>query len=494
MTAGRSLWPIGGCFGLLLAGCSIYPPHHFMPAAPLTCSFAHEQQAKAPLASCWWEAFGSKQLDELVSSAFLGNHDLKQLYARLKAAQAAVGVAGSLLWPQLGWQASATRYWTKASEVVVETGGINQLDEATVVGSGGATGAGATGVAPSAFSQYLLQFPLSYEIDLWGRIRNQVAAAQHRAASDFWAYNEGACLVAASVVDSWFTLAEHKALLELLAEQIKTNKTLVDLLEVRFSVGEAFAVDVYQQRLQLLQTQTEVPPVRSRYETTLHQLYLLLGMAPHLIDPPISSLQLVDLPPFPDLATPFELMQRRPDLKAAYQRLLAADREVAAALADRLPQFSLAALWQFAGNSLSQLFQQQLASLGLNIMAPLLDGGRRQAEVMRRCALTEEALEAFTQALLIAIREVEDAIVQEEQLKKLIEEVRQELKVAESTLEAAQLQYAHGLSDYLPVIAALQSVQRLQRQQISQKKDLLINRSRLYRALGCFFAEKSFNP
>ncbi|MEJ2158694.1 MAG: TolC family protein [Desulfobacteraceae bacterium] len=160
------------------------------------------------------------------------------------------------------------------------------------------------------------------------------------------------------------------------------------------------------------------------------------------------------------------------------------DWDAAAARADRLPALRLTAGAAYQADELNLLFDNWLINLAANISAPLVDGRRRKAEVDRRMAVVEENLAAYRQTVLTAIREVEDALVGEEKLQAHLKGLSEQLSAAQNALNEARSRYRNGLSDYLPVLTQLLTVQNLERTIIQRKAELLVSRVDLYRALG----------
>jgi outer membrane protein TolC len=166
------------------------------------------------------------------------------------------------------------------------------------------------------------------------------------------------------------------------------------------------------------------------------------------------------------------------------RRLELADWNVSAAKADRLPSLSLTARATYQADELNLLLDNWLLNLAANLTAPLLDGGRRKAEVDRLTAVVDENLAAYRQTILAAVREVEDALVGEEKLQAHLRGLDTQLDAARNALNEARSRYRNGLIDYLPVLTQLLTVQNLERTIIQRKADLLVARVNLYRALG----------
>jgi outer membrane protein TolC len=202
------------------------------------------------------------------------------------------------------------------------------------------------------------------------------------------------------------------------------------------------------------------------------------------LGPEISRENLPHLFPLPSAGIPAQLLENRPDIRAAQLRLESAGWSVAAAQAARLPSITFSARSVFNSRHLDYLLDNWFLSLASNLTAPLFDGNLRAAEVDRLKAVRDENLTAYKQAVLTAIRQVEDALVTENRQMEHIEKLKQVIDTARKALEQATVRYQNGLNDYLPVLTQILTVQNLERNLIDQQTILLANRVDLFRALG----------
>ena len=451
-----------GILGLCMVSCAPYKAKEDRsPPLDIPEDFSHPGRPEGYV-DRWWQSFEDPELNRLVDRALSGNFDLAQAWARLEQGRALVRRAAAGHWPEITLEAGAT----KAQRIF----------------SGG-------GRLPT-FSLTTDQIPLTvggaYEVDLWRRI----SSLKRGAVLDMEATREDlesiAMTLTAQVAEAWFSFIEQGAQTRLLDEQQKTGRTFLELTRLRFSQGLTSALDVYQQRQQLAAIRAELPLVESRKEVFLHQLAVLVGEPPRALAPPERD-TLPPLPPLPPTGIPSELLTRRPDVRSAHLRLAAADYRVAAAVADRLPALRIGGKTGYESqdfNDLENIFDNWIWSIMANLTVPVFDGGRRRAEVDRNKAVVQERLGAYGQVVLRALQEVEDALVQERKQAEFLEELHRQAQLARDTLLEARMRYANGLSDYLPVLAALQSFQGVERSQIVAERQLLSFRVQLYRALG----------
>jgi outer membrane protein TolC len=190
-----------------------------------------------------------------------------------------------------------------------------------------------------------------------------------------------------------------------------------------------------------------------------------------------------------DAGVPADLLQRRPDVRAAYLALKAADERTAAAVADRLPQLRLTASLGFHAEQIADLFEQLFWSVGAGVSQSLFEGGRLRAEVERSEAEAEEQLYIYADTLLVAMREVRDALALERNQRDRLASLKRELETARSVVEYARKRYRGGTLDYLRVLTGLQALQEVERELLEARRQQLSNRIGLCRALGGSWVE-----
>lgn len=455
MAAGAKILPLL-FLAAWLSGCSFLPEREG-PLEPEVPERFGRPGGDIPVPDRWWEEFGSAELDRLVGEALAGNFNLQAVAARLRQARAVAAIAGAGLYPDLS--------------LVLDAEAVRAR-----------TGSGESR-ATATSENYLVSLAASYEIDLWGRVRSEADAASSlvgAAAEDLAAARVS---LGAEVADRWLQAVELRARLSLVESQAGTNRDYLELLRLRQRKGVSTALAVFQQEQILAGTEALLPRLEADLQTTRHELAVLLGR-PAGSDLGLSETDLPGLPPLPALGLPAELLGRRPDIQAAYLRLASSEYAVAAARANRLPALALGGSLGYRSGDLDNLLQNWFAGFAAGILAPLLDGGRRGAEADRERAVLEERLAAYREVVLKALREVEDALVREEKQAVYLSAVSRQHRAARSALAAGLVRYRKGESEYLDVLAALGSVQGLERDFLIARRDLLLYRVGLLRALA----------
>lgn len=452
----KSLFSGLAATGLLMMACSPFAPDvRQSPANDLPQTFSLYTGEAEPLQH-WWESFDDPHLNKLISTALEGNFTIKEAWARLKQVRALAAQAGAALYPQ------------------VDGGGEAFVGQQNFKGDPN---------SPFTIEDYSLGLFAQYEVDLWGRIRAQSESALLQASASREDLNTAAITIAAEVANRWVLIISQRMQRQLLEEQLRINETLLELVELRFRMAMVSALDVYQQQQVLENVRAEIPLVERDEQLLRHGLAVLLGKPP-LTAIDIARTELPQPPDLPPSGLPADLLANRPDVRSAGLRLQAADWQITAARAARLPALSLNAGARYGQGDFDVLFSNWLLSLSANLTAPILDGGRRAAEVDRTRALAEENLAVYHDTVLTAIREVEDALTSEIKQKEHIEGLQKVVATARKALEEAGVRYRNGLNDYLPVLTQLLTVQGLERDLIRRRADLLAARVRLYRALG----------
>ena len=448
---------------LLLVSCTLRHPFQLHPeprpdaAADMVPQSFEAGTTKVAPPERWWESFQSTELDDLMNAAFAGNLQLASAWTRLRQAEALVRMARAEGRLQASGSASGNK--TERRSTVMGDSSVRESHSGT------------------------LGLSLSYEVDLWGRIRASSEAALQRAKATRYDVDASALMLSGQVADTWLRLKSAQNEIRVLESQIATTRRFLEGLVMRQHKGMSAAVDVLQQKQQLANLESAVWPVRERLSTRRLQLAYLLGLPPDRA-PACKSVGFPPLPPLPDPGLPATLLAQRPDIQAAWSRLMAQDWSVTAARADRLPALRLTGRGSTTAEDLPDLFDQWILSLAGDLVLPLLDGGRRRAEVERRRALADEYLLAYRDTVLTACHEVQDTLTTERWRARYVAGLEHELAVARETLDESRRRYLKGLSDYLPVLTALLSTHRTERLLVSARANLLVNRVALYRALG----------
>lgn len=444
---------------IALSGCRVHqvkmdPP----PPVNIPASFTGNNRKKVG-ANRWWQSFNDPTLNLLIARAVTGNMQVSSAWARIAQAMAMAKKAAAGWQPNIQVQANYSRRHS-----IFYPGGNYGKFEQTANG-------------------YDLSIGASYEIDAWGRIASLKDAADLDTFAARMDLEALAMTISAQVAGAWFNLQVMEAQKRLLERQLKVDRAYLDLVRLRYAHGMTSALDVLQQRRQTAATSARIPGIESSIAVLRHQLSVLLGQAPEKdVAGPVQGVD--RLPPLPETGLPVDLLAQRPDVVAARMRIVATDHRLAAAIADWLPGLTLNASTGFNAQDITKLLASWIWNLGAGLVAKIWDGGRMLAEQKRLRARIREMTANYGQVVLNALKEVEDALVQDQKQSQYIKKLNEQLSDARDTLDMATSRYKNGLTDYLTVLTALKGVQQLERSKITAQGQSLGYRVQVCRALG----------
>jgi multidrug efflux system outer membrane protein len=448
-----------------LAACSLAPtlerpaietPAEFKQLTPEERgNWKTAQPAEAQPRGEWWRAFGDPQLDALEAEATAANQSLKVAAARVAQARALVGVVNAERSPR------------------VDAGfGPSRIKP--------------SGEPPSTVWRGLLT--ASYEVDLFGRVADSVAAAR----SDFEgvqaAYQSVQLALQADVAQTYFALRQADDELALLRDTLRLREDSVRLLQRRFDLGEINELDLSRARTELSTTRSDAIALERRRAQLEHALAVLLGRAPASFS--LAPAPLAGAMPAIPAGLPSALLERRPDIAAASRAMAAANSRIGVAKAAFFPVLNLTATGGYESGELSDLFNWSSRTWALGplfgtvLTLPVFDGGRNQANLERSYAVLEESVAGYRQQVLVAFAEVENSLVDVRTLDDQGQATREAVASAGRALAIAQARYRAGATGYLDVIDAQRSLLTVQRLETQIRGARAGSTVALIRALG----------
>ena len=444
----RSLLPV--LTALLAAGCAITEPVA-RPDLPLPNAWAEsEPDASGAVDAAWWRSFGSAQLDALVTEAMTSAPDLRIQAERVVQAELTLRQAGASLFPTLNLSGG---------------GGTRNVD---------GNESGSTDLSLGA----------SYELDLWGRIAAGVDASRASLAASRHDYDAARLSMSASVATTWFQALALQERVEIARQNLTLAEGVLRVVQARYDNGAASALDLSQQRSTVLTQRKAIEPLEVQLRQTRSALALLLGRNPQARFTTDERLEALRVPGI-DAGLPSELLLRRPDLAASEARLIAAAANIAAARAALLPGISLSAGAGLGSTALLSLADTtRTLSLSASVLQKVFDGGRLRAEVELQRSRQRELLETHRRALLVALKEVEDALADGARDTRQEAAQREILTEAQRSLRLAELRYREGADSLLTVLDAQRTLFSAQDQLAQLRLARLNNAVNLYKALG----------
>ncbi len=436
---------------LFLTSCSSVPSRTAIQAiGPLPSHWISAKLANQSIQSEWIASFGDPALSKWVKKALTDNYDLKAAAARVDSAKEQVIIEGAPRWPQLSYQAGYQRDHLRSNE----------------------------------FNAFESLFSLSWELDVWGRIKASRQAVQQEAdavSADF----QGARLsLAARAAQNYFELIEANLQVKVAEQSIKDRRTIVDLVRGRFARGLTRGLDLRLVLTDLANAEAQLAQSRNQVQIVTRRLQVLLGQYPDL------NLQTGSILPSPPTVLtaglPSELLLRRPDLVSAFSKLKAMDSRVYSSKQALLPRITLTATGGAASSALTDLIDPRAAAwnLAAGLVQPIFTGGRLKAQIRLNEARTEEALNSFRSTALNAFREVEQALAGEQWLRAQEQALHEAVVQTEASRKLAVYSYQQGLIEILTLLDSYRSTLNAQSAHLSAQRQLLSNRIDLYLALG----------
>lgn len=452
--------------GVLLAGCTTLGPDFKAPDAPAQSAFRHLDAGSdsARLPAAWWTVFHDATLDSLEARALRDNPGVQAAAQRLLQAQAQLGVvrAGQLPSVSLGAGVSNSRTSAETSQGLA-------LGGRSIEGNNYSVGAS-----------------LSYELDLWGRVRRVVEAsdAQALAAQDD---RDGVILLLSSqVASSYWQLRGLDAERAILEDALATRRESQQLVEARFNAGLSNELDVSRARIERANAEADLHEVQRQRNLVEHALATLVGSTPSAPLLAAADVRLPQPPAIP-VGLPASLVGQRPDLAASVAQLKAANAQIGVAEGAFYPALSLTGNFGYASQSLNDLTSggaRQFSAGPLALSLPIFDGGRNRANLALARARYDEAVANHQTTLLTALREVEDALSDLQQRQKQGDVQAQSQEAAARALLVAQARYERGVSTYLDVTDAQRSTLAADRAAAQIRTQRLLATVAVARALG----------
>ncbi|MGB0211877.1 TolC family protein [Algiphilus sp.] len=464
--SGRALRSVSRLSALLVAGCTAGCIVPVQLAVDDTLGETSRFAGSGDAAPSQCTALGDAPLQSLIASAFEESPTLAQSWARLSQARAASRAEQGSLLPSLSLSA--------------------QHSDSSGDGGGSAAGGAPppTGSAAGGSSDWQATAAASYELDFWGRLDSRREAARLSARAAEADLRTATISLAADIATAWaewVTAARRVATLE---AQYGDARSLERLQALRFANGQSDALALSQAREQAAGVSAQLADARGGVDVARLRLNLLLGRAPDDDRLPAPPDALPEPGPLPAAGLPSELLDNRPDLRAAWLRLQAADAQAAAAAAERWPRLTLSASLFTQAEAFGDLFDRTIRQIAAALDWSLFQGGALAARQDEAEALAVERLYALEQAWLEALREVQAALDSERAAGERIAGLETRLGHARERLTQARRSYAQGQRAYLEVLSAQQAVNSAELEALSARNARFVQRVNLCRGLA----------
>ena len=434
----RTAWV--ACAASALLGCSVGPnyvrptaesPSAYKEAVPWKAAEPRDQEPRGN----WWEVFKDPQLDALMTPVEVSNQTIKAAEARVREARALTQQARAALFPLVSASASALRSGSGAGTARTNSDG-------SIVAAGGVR------------NNYNVALDVSWEVDLWGRVRRTVEASEASAQASVADLESAKLSAQALLAEDYFLLRVQDAQIRLLNDTVEAYQRSLQLTRNQYAVGVAARADVAQAETQLKSTQAQAIDAEVQRAQLEHAIAVLLGKAPADFAVAAESVP-TEFPPIPP-GLPSELLERRPDIAAAERRAAAANAQIGVAEAAFFPSLTLSATGGFQSSVLSQLFSlpSRYWSLGSALAQTIFDAGLRRAQTAQAIATYDENVANYRQTVLNGFQEVEDNLAALRILEQETAVQDDAVKSARESLAITLNQYRAGTANYLAVVVA----------------------------------------
>lgn len=452
------------CFLLFLAGCKEYAPSLPETSIPISWKEDFPHDAAFVEKNRFWELFEDPVLNALEEEALATNFDLQIVSTRILQARALVRNAHGKRLPEINLNAAAT-----ADETLLNPRSFgsptNHLERVSQ-------------------QQYSLLAGFSYELDLWGKLKDQEKSARHRLSAAQWEYEFVYQTLVTDIALHYVTLRMLEEELLFLEQARALWKETASLNECRFQAGLDAAIDVSRAELELSLVQAEIEYTKGQYAAQENALATLMGK-------PASSWKIAPgrlprkLPPLPQVL-PSEVVFRRADIQAALALVSAGRADVDSACKSYFPSFPLTASLGLASPFLSHTLEWQARYWGyvFNALEPLFDGGQRKANTQTAKARFAEQFAIYQKTINQAFKDIEDALSSLHYTRLQLQAQNKALEAAIDTHSLAQEQFDGGLISYLLVADSENTSVAVERQAIALRGQQIMAWIRLMRALG----------
>ena len=442
-----------------LAGCAV-GPDYIRPASTLPESAQDVATAEAPVNPTWWTLFGDADLNALVEQTLAANQDLQAAIARLEAAEAAAREAGADYLPRIGLEASTGR---------------NKSSGETFNGKkiGGAT-----------YNSNRVAATLSYEVDLWGRIRRNNEAVRADTLSSRFGRDSLRLTLVGQVANEYLNLRSLDAQIDVTTQTLESRKQAFKIVQARVNGGTASGLEQAQAESALNGAQAQWSELNRQRALSESQIALISGQPGMKIK--ATGLDQLPLPPTPPAGLPSALLEARPDIRQAEEKLVAANARIGVAKAAYYPTISLTGALGSESMALSNLFSggAGIWSAALGLAMPIFDAGRTGARVDQATAAQKETLANYRKTVQTAFKEVNDAIVGLHAYSDEEAAYSAQVGASQKALDLAQKRYEAGYSGYMDLLDAQRTLNSAQLQYLASRKSRLGAAVDLFKAMG----------
>ncbi|UYU33096.1 efflux transporter outer membrane subunit [Siccibacter colletis] len=471
----------------LLTGCAVGPD--YQPPAPQTPGSWHDSADNGVASRTrsdainprWWTTFNSPQLNSLIERAIAGNLSLQQTVLRIAGAREQINQARGAFFPAVNGNLQATRQQLGLKGELESHDVYDQLDQVDPELRG------ALGPLTQPINLYQGSFDAQWELDLWGKVRRQVEAADAQRQAAIEQRNDALVSLEAEVARAWLQLRGAQSIIATLSAQIASAQQTLELTQNRQQGGLSPQLDVENARAQLGNLEAQLPQYQAQERQAMNGLAILLGKTPGALDSELRSVQ--PLPTLPDIVAtgiPATLARRRPDVREAEANLHAATAQIGVSVAQLFPDLTLRGQFGMRNSEVDWLddWSSHFYSVGPQLSIPIFQGGRLVSSVKVARAQQGAAVLQYRQTVLTALGDVENALVSYRTDQQREAGLDKTIEALQTAFNLASDSYRQGMATFIDVLDAQRQLSQAEQQRAQARVQSSLDLVALYKALG----------
>ena len=485
------IFSLGNCLlylVLLLGGCMVGPNYH-APENQVAAEWASNSIAsevisqEAPLIA-WWTVFNEPLLDQYIEKAAKNNYDIRTAEANILQARAMRQIAASSFFPQIGADVNATRTYFSKNGPIFAIGPSTGTVPGTISPS---TGLPFSAQVPQTQNLYNALFDATWEIDLFGKTRRSVQAAEANIGSSIEQRNDTLITILAEIARNYMDIRSNQELSKLVEENIAFLEQEAAIIEKQFESGYVSRLDLENIQAELSTQRAKLPDLKSQIYRGIYTISILTGDVPEtLVDELIQPRPLPNVPNKVSMGVRSDLLRRRPDIRRSERQLASATANVGVAVASFFPTFTLFGDGGFQSLMVKNLFTaaSRTWAFGGDVTLPIFEGGQLVGNLNANRAVASAAACAYQQIVLNALEETESALVAYVEDFATTNQLKKATQSDENLVELTRERYSKGLVNLLHLVDSERQLNAAQQSLLQSEAKSLFDLIVLYKALG----------
>lgn len=420
-----------------------------------------QEQIVVPISSTWWELYQDPVLNDLVAKALENNTDIKLAIARVEEADAYLQEVGAALFPTIDLKSNATRSRISKVSVIPVFPGLNAVRQI-----------------------YSISLGTAFELDFWGKVRRAREAASAQATGTYYARDTVYLSLSGLIVTNYLLLRSLDAQLSVSRDNLRNREESLEITRRRLEQGFTSVLDVYQAETAHFNLVAQITDLSRQRAISEHQLAVLTGVLDLKLKE--GDIKTLPIPPTPPAGLPSSLLEARPDVRQAEEKVIAATANIGVAKASLFPSIMLTTSFGRESISLGNLVKSaaNIWTAGVNLNLPIFDAGRLLARLDQASAQQKQALISYEGSIRTAFREVNDALISVRKSSEQEAALQASEASAKKALQISEYRYKSGYSAYLEVLDSQRIHNDAALAVIRSRQNRLVATVDLFKALG----------